>query len=429
MPSEDVLELQSLAKKLLKSFRGAPLRESLFRYLWEHHHKRVKGIDIWVNAWRHPHDTYLGLQSGKDGKTKSKPKAGSSQSSENSPVVASDSRYIRHLRPHQNVAQQCSALGKVLKDYFVETRSGWVIEMLTGGPARGYQLQPRKVNDLESLTWLFWKSHLDSPRDISVVYIEQLFYLDAAEGLVFRYYDCNAEHSDLALAELKVRHEKSHKNGLLALHPYVARGEVEARDSLIRWFAEAAVREVRPVVTRTQPQEDPTWQNSLILFGSSPANRFITQVLQRYPDLPIQVHPGGQVTVQDVKQEGSKQAERTYLEHMRPRLYYQLRTKDDGFTLDFDTGKGVVPAVLTRVPNPCAPDAPVTIIGSDAGRAIEQKVQALLDEQLLQKGMDFFGLKPPFPTSFQCLCAVSIKLDLGYHIYPLLWRDYSPSGL
>jgi hypothetical protein len=415
----DRAELNEVIKRMLKSsaFSGAPMRKSLFKLLWENHEKPVRGRDIWVNLWPEedvnkygkPHNHVV-------------PRV----SAQRDPASAAVGK---HEDPRENVRQQCSALSKVLDDYFNKdergvwnTTSPWVIGLKQhgSGPKHGYELEWRRINDPNSLPRAFWRPHLDSGDPISLVYVEQRFFLDEPKGLVFRYYDCNDEQNSTARAELRQLHSEHHPNidELIPLHPYVARGEVSARDLIVKWFQEWALENIKHAASRLISDKDETWEHSLILFGSVSSNRFVRNVLRRYPALPIQRSSRTQFTVKKLAQD-PKETARIETAHLEGQC--QVTMKETGCVLDFDPKQQMAPLLLTRVPNPDGTHPPVTIFDSERGRTIEQIAAVLTSHELMRQQMHRCGLEPPFPPAFQILCAISMRSH-DRDIYPLVWR-------
>jgi len=394
-------ELDVLAARILKSpdFRCAPQRAALFKYLWNQRAERSKLVDIWEGA----------LQPGSGSDDKDQP--------------------IEDYDYRDSVRQSCTDLRNALDRYFNSIAYGWKIK-LPPANGHGYQLDWKKVNDPQTAVRAFWRVHLDCPRDVAVVYIEQLFFQCWPKRLTFRYYDCNEEHKKQALAELKERHldaYEAHKNdGLNAAYPYVAWGEIEARDLITRWFADHAMVEVNPVIPRQLKDDAPIWAHSLILLGAAPGNRFIVEFLQRCPELAFSLEEGATVNGRCCGRVTVKNPTEDEMQRFARARYNPVRT-DLGCTLDFSPDWGKVLAILTRVPNPDA-DTPVTILNADYGRAVEQMAALLTDEERMRTGKEL-------PTSllesdsFQILFAVPIfdlttenrrtKLEL------LAWRPHA----
>jgi hypothetical protein len=387
-------ELETLFQQILRwpTFRRAPSRTDLFKYLWRHRDEKSYGENIWEEALGNGPKSY-------------------------------DADHM------QNVCERCQDLADALRDYFAGKTSGLVIELPEGGPKSGYQLQWRKLDDPRSLTRAFWQAHLASPPghraplkasvpDVSIVYTEPLFYQDWPRSHVFRYYDCNAEHSDQALADLKARHEDAYKDTLHVAYPYVSWGDVEARDLIARWFAAYTFIKVEPFITRRPMDESRLWDTSLILFGDARNNRFIADVLRHYPDLPIRLEPGGRVTVDNPADS-----------EMHHFARFQPLTTDSSCTLRYSRQEEIALAILTRVPNPHAPYLPVTILNADFSRALAQMARVLTDEHRMQNARQLIKFKIPLPGAFQVLCAVPIpSIETAYRpvsLHFLTARTYS----
>jgi hypothetical protein len=391
LPQGDVeRELQALVQDILKwpAFRRAPGRADLFKYLWEHHHEKSYGQEIWETALGNGPKSYDG----------------------------------DHV---QNVCERCQDQADGLRDYFARKTSGWVIQLPPGGPKSGYQLQCDKVNDPQSATRAFWQPHLNSPDDIPIVYIEQLFYQDWPNRFVFRYYNCNAEHPKEALEQLQERHKETYaayKDRLNVAYPYVAWGEVEARDSITGWFARHALRKVQPFITRHSFDESHIWQSSPILFGDASGNRFIAEALRHYPKLQIRLEEdasaNGRHRAQVILKNSSDDEMRGFA-HCNP-----VRT-DSGWTLNFSPEEGTALAILTRVPNPYAADASITIFNANFSRAVHYMAHVLTHEDELRAAMRLFKVRLPFPRFFQLL--YEVRLRSGSHPQEALATDYRPA--
>jgi hypothetical protein len=385
--------LEALAHEILKSpgFRGAPYLAGMFGLLWRNRKRKepTTGQEFWVKVWKEAANKYAPL--------------GPSEAC------------IRTVR---------TELGKKLEDYCRANQTEWIIRILPGGPERGYRLDCIKRDDPTSPAQLFWKAHLDWHRDISLAYAEQLFYLNPADGYLFRFYDCNADQEPAARNELREKHPRFYNDSIRCFHPYVARGEMEAKELIRRWFS-AVFRKVKAVVTHYQPADAAIWQDSLILLGSAASNRFVDEALQASQGLPIHLRDRLQVSVAAP----TSPEEYGWLQRQSGALRYELSgDTEHSLSLHFQTDVWV-PVILTRIPNPHATRACVTIFNSEYGRAIEELAKALTEqEHRLQQGIEFFNIRPPYPASFQCLCAVSIREQTGYHIRPLLWRACSSPG-
>lgn len=397
MPQKDELEgqdreLKALYDEIIDSpaFRLFPRRSALFSYLWKHRYEDSPPDKIWHEALEE-RATYV-----KDGPSASR------------------------------VRDRCRDLRGALEDYSAEIRKGWRFYFPDAIRTVGYRLRWIKVNDPNSATSAFWRAHLDSAADISIVYIEQLFYQDWWERLTFRYYDCNEEHSREALAELKHRHQEAYNDRIKAAYPFVAWGEVEARDLITRWFAEHAMLKVKPVVTRRIKDDSSIWQDSLILLGAGPGNHMISDLEKYYPDLPIRMPEVGLES--SPRRCGRVTIQRPTRDEMRSFARFNPVRVQSGCTLDFHPDQGTLLAYLTRVPNPHT-DNHVTVIHADFGRAIEQIAALLTDEGRMRTGKE---LPPDLPDSFQVLFSIPISDLTTDHRHVrlelLTWRPYPAKG-
>jgi hypothetical protein len=391
-PTQEDDELHALFEEVRNSpkISTSDTLTDLFTYFFKHRHDHIPGETIWKQ------------------------------------VLKEKASYENDGPSGKRVRERCCRLRDVLQDYFPETRAGWRFDLPCAVQSKGTKLQWVKVDDPQSLTRAFWAAHLDAPADISVVYVEQLFFENPRSGLVFRYYDCNAERSADGLNELKERHPDAYKNEApFPTYPYVAWGDVEARNLITQWFDTYTLTKVEPVLTRELHYDRSTWKHSLILFGSAPSNRFITETLQSYPDLPIRLQGRARVIIEEPTAE-----EKARIDEFCRRRYLSEATCEDGkCTVDFNPEKGIVPVILTRVANPHTKKVPVTLINSDFGSAVHQMTEALTDEQRLEKALEFLNAAPPLPSAFQLLCGVSIRTEQGLQIHALAWRPYTPIGI
>lgn len=228
-------DIESLAKDFRESaaFLHAPQRAALFNYLWKHRVRYSSASDIWKGAL--------------------------AQFNRSKQKKDEDYDYTTSVR------ERVHDLRAVLRDHFVDVREGWRLEIPDAIPTQGYQILARQLNDPLSSTWSFWKPHLHSQHNVSIVYIEQLFFNNWDQRFVFRYYDCNEEHSEVALALLKERHREfydANEGQIHPAYPYVAWGEVEAVGLITRWFSEHAVVKLNPLIPRRRRDDDTDFGNN-----------------------------------------------------------------------------------------------------------------------------------------------------------------------
>ena len=122
----------------------------------------------------------------------------------------------------------------------------------------------------------------------------------------------------------------------IPLHPYVARGEINARDLITSWFCDAAFEEIDYAASRVVSDKDSRWEHSLILFGSAAVNRFVKKVLRRYPALPIQRLSRTQFRVDRLLEE---LGERDRLQTANSEGQCLLTMDEPGCILEVDPGK------------------------------------------------------------------------------------------
>jgi hypothetical protein len=394
MPQQD--ELRSLFDDVVRSIylRRSLSLSALFKYLWAKRNEPSQSLDIWEEA----------LHEFSQSEDRDRPKD--------------------QYDYQSSVRERCLELRKALQDYNANSGQEWRVMLPNAIPRRGYQLEVMKIDDSLSPTFSFWQTHAKANRDVCVVYVEQLFYQSWRNRSVFRYYDCNEDHPGLALAELKQRHPEAYTDELNVAYPFVACGEIEARDAIADWFSEHSMVKVKGAVTRRRNDKE-IWRDSLILLGGSPGNRMIKEVLESCPRLDICLkeswdnidgRPSGVVLVKNASED----------EIGRFARFNPVRTASD-CALHFSPEQGSVLAIVTRVPNPYANSA-VTIINTDFGRAVEQVAQLLIDEERMG-GKEWPELWDSIPGSFQVLYAIPIRsLSADYllakELEPLAWRSY-----
>ena len=215
-------ELGALAQQFLDlpDVAFAPQRVALFTHLWTHRAAPSSTEEIWKAA-------LYRLSRAKD-------------------------KDAERYDYRNSVRTQCDDLRGIIRKFAAGITHGWCIDFPAGVPGLGYQLQCFRLDDPPSVTLQFWQPHLDASSEISLVYVQQLFFEDPDEGLVFRYFDCNAEHSKAGLEELQERHPKVYKRraALVPTYPYVAWGEADAKNTITRWFEQYTLTKIENVRTR-----------------------------------------------------------------------------------------------------------------------------------------------------------------------------------
>ena len=321
---------------------------------------------------------------------------------------------------------QCDDLRGIIRKFAGTISGGWCLEFPEAIPGVGYRLECFRLDEPPTLTESFWRPHLEPSSDISLIYVQQLFFEDTEEGMVFRYFDCNAEHSEPGLDELKTRHRNEFKrhDKLVPTYPYVAWGEAEAKNAIIRWFERHALTKIGDARTRDLHYDEERWKQSLILFGAASGNRFIAKVLDSYTDLPIKLSARAQVTI---KSPGPD--DRGIFDGL-PDVVTPAYAHGT-CTLDFRSDKGYVPIILTRVANPevQAGNAPVTIFNSHFGAAVFQMAYNLTDERALKDTLAALSIPLPLPAGFEVLCAASMRVGDNHRVRPLAWRPVTSAGV
>jgi hypothetical protein len=391
-------ELAALAERFLESpdVAVAPQRKALFTHLWHHRASPSPAKDIWDEALYK-----LSRAKNKDAENYDYP---------------------------GTVRKSCEDLRERLNQFFAGATHGWSISLPPALQGVGWQLECLRFDDPPTATELFWQPHLDSPKT-SLIYVQQLFFEDMRDGLVFRYFDCNAEHSKDGLEELRKRHPREYKRRaetLTTTYPYVAWGEAEAKNDITQWFDRHAPTQIDAVRMRHLDYDEHRWGHSLILFGAAHGNRFITKVLESYPDLPMTLNDRVRVTLDKPPTEDQRNAIAKL-----PAIVSPDYQDDAKCVLEFRTGGEYVPIILTRVanPNPSGGNAPVTIFNSHFGSPIHQMAHILTNDRRLTRALAMLNLQPPFPASFQLLCAAPRRVDDDRLVQPLAWRPYYPVGI
>jgi len=403
MAEED--ELKALYREICDSnwMKNALPTKNLFQYLWEHHDKPAKTEDLWHEA------------------------------------LGEKGVFVADGASGWKVRNRCRVLRAALIDHAHEIRNGWRFDLPPAEPGEGYQLQWHRVSDPLSATRAFWEPHLASPRAVYVAYPELLFYQHWPSHFTFRYFHLNADNDTLALRELKERHPKMFRDGLRVAYPYVASGDVEARDLITQWFDKNEMVKVQHAITRRMREN--AAESSLILFRSAASNPLIRDILSRRSSqhLVFRLQAGG------VKSHGRRYnrvivkgtADKPDDEEMqRLAPYNPVRTGSD-YQIDFSPEQGVELGILCRIPNPHG-GAAVTIFNTESGRFVYQMARLLTDEQRFRKAVDQYnsaqavhGRPPwpiPMPASFEILYAIHIgSFPTDYReasLEPLAWRLY-----
>ncbi len=286
----------------------------------------------------------------------------------------------------------------------------------------------------------FWKVHLHPPGSVAVVYPEELFFQDPGQRLTFRYSDLNQERDTDPLAALHKLHPEMYKEDLTTVYPYVAAGDIEARDLIINWFEKDALVKVQKAITRRM-DDKATAESSLILLGSAGRNQLMGDILgnrsSQHLAFHLQADASGinersfnTVTIKRTPQEPTEE------EMQRLAPYRPVRVGDE-YHIDATEDEGAELAILSRVPSPYAQTA-VTIFNAVSGRGVEQLARLVTDEKRLRESIGKYkaaqtarGLPlwpNPMPASFEILYAVPIDSPATGHrrasLEPLAWRYY-----
>lgn len=364
MPEDQLLELSN---NVLKSLTRSRTLKALFKYLWDNRHQCVNAEVIWADAL--------------------------------APVSRSQTNFREHNYT-QNVRDRCRELRNVLRDYNASGPSSSYSIDLPPSESDGYRLEVHK-KDAQDLVGIFWQPHLSPPRDVFIIYVEHPYYHCWPQRLVFRYHDSDQGNEQMALADLQARHQEMYdacKEGLAVVYSLVASGVIDARDKIGAWFERGPFIKVKNMVSRYVQQIGPVWHSSLILLGGAHSNSVIAAILEKTPNLPFAHQHDVEIT--------SYKPWRVFVanpseEEMPKFSRYDPVLVEGGCILNFRPEKGVVLAILTRIPNPHRRDVIVTIIDTDFGRVLQQFGRWLTEEDEIRR----FALPS---ECFQMLIAVEI---------------------
>ncbi|HUB00025.1 MAG TPA: hypothetical protein VMA34_16950 [Terracidiphilus sp.] len=306
----------------------------------------------------------------------------------------------------------------------------WRVELEQGNSKGGHRLRFIQQQDHPRVTIGFWWEHIRSGK-CTVVCNAPLFYRDPVKQMVFRFVEINQDemNSELALARLKRDHPDLYHDGVYVSHLYLLRGETDARDTIQRWFADAASLTVGQCISYQMAQKDID-DCSPILLGNPRTNPFIREFLNndgRHLEICMDMDSFGSVTVKHSSPEAAAE-ERKRLSARKPALLMQCgpgttallnqpprESERDAF------------AVVTRVPNPSG-EGVITILASDQTRALGQVARTLTDDDWLLQALRHMGWRAgdPAPASFQGLFVVRLRGSEAAKPELLTWRTYGP---
>ena len=410
MPSatEELDGLPQLSGRILASLSATPQLHTLFKYLWDNLEEHVEIRDIWEKG---------GLKERSRAESKNKP------FDTKKPWEGFD------YRP--NVRQAVFDLRKALKGYFKKNpKECWSIDLPDAEGSKGYRLRCIRVANDFRVTGTFWEPHLQGDGySVSAVYVEQLFYHDSQKNLVFRYYDCNEEHSKAALNELYLMHGDIYKEpsggqseSVKPVYPYVAKGEALAVSLLGKWFSNYAAVKIQALTTRNIHHDDIAEDDSLILFGSVSNNRFIRKLLDRHRDVAFSIENRTRVRIAS-----PTHLERQRIADLEKAGYCSFENGGDDLIIDFTAARGW-PGILTRLPSYHTSRTPTTIFNSDFGTATHALADFLTDEKRLPRGLQSLKIPTTFADYFQFLyCVDAVRDDAKPLIHAIAWRPYAPT--
>lgn len=395
-------ELEKIAERVQTTLGSTPQLCALFKYLWAEQEAHVGHRAIWETG---------GLKA----------------------LCRSKDKDAKNFDFAPNVRQAVLDLRKALKSYFRRhPTESWRIELPNADQGRGYRLECSRVANGVTVTGAFWGPHLQGVHSVSVVHVEQLFYYDREQGLVFRYYDCNEEHGPVALSELHHQHgdiypepPRGQSDRLKPVYPYVAKGEALAIQLLDKWFADHGAVKINPATTRNLHHDDLVEEDSLILFGSAPSNRFIRALLDRHQDAPMTLENRSRVRLL-----ATTSAERETISELVKAGCCTVDCEGDDCILEFEADKSW-PGILMRLPNFQDSRTATTVFNSDYGTAIHALTDFVTDEDRLRKGLQLLGIdQRKLGEYFQFLyCVDAVRHDKKPRIHAIAWRQYKPTGI
>lgn len=412
MPSsiEELEDLTQLSGRVLASLSATPQLHALFKYLWDHLDVHVGNRDIWEKG---------GLKERSRAEGKDKP------FDPRRPADGYD------YRP--NVREALRDLRRVLEGYFKRNPTEvWRIDLPDAELGKGYQLRCIRVANDIRMTGAFWEPHLlGAGHPVSAVYVEQLFFYDEEKNLVFRYYDCNEEHSQEASNELYVQHGAIYKRPpkdqsakIKPIYPYVAKGEALAMHVLSKWFSTYAAVKIQTISSRNIHRDEIPEDDSLILFGSASSNRFIRKLLERHQDVAFAIENRTRVRV--VR---PSHAELQRISELEKSGHCTFKNEGEICIIDFAPARSW-PGILTRLPSCHTSRTPTTIFNSDFGTAAQALTDFLTDENRLMRGLKSLKIADAFPDYFQFLyCVDAAREDTRPLIHPIAWRPYMSTGI
>jgi hypothetical protein len=396
-------QLHALYERIRDSagFRYHNETNNLFQYFWRKRYNYSDAEDIWINA------------------------------------LEQKARFDKDSSNGSRVRDRCRALRIALEDYAGELRHGWRIDLPIARRHKGYRLDWKRVCDPLTATQGFWEPHLFTSRPVYLVYPELLFYQHWRSHFTFRYHDLNAQDNTMALHELKMRRPKMHREGLIAAHPYLAAGDIEARDMITGWFDRNAMVRIEHFVPRGNASPSVA-EGSLILLRSAASNPLIRDILThpKAPQLAFHLHAEGviansrrsyRITIKGTPQPPGD----AEIQRLAP--YNPVQVGSD-YQIDFSREQGLELAILCRLPSPYG-RAAVTIFNTESDRAVYQLARLVTDESRLSAAMDAYDATQtepwprPSPPSFEILYALHLGStstdDREASLEPLAWRFYN----
>jgi hypothetical protein len=294
-----------------------------------------------------------------------------------------------------------------------------ICTMPNSSRSEGYQLHFETPEKALTATQRFWHPHLGMAEDVLVICGSHLFFFQPNGNIILRYYDFNVDEGNAeTLKALKAAHPEGYAPTLEPWHnPYLSTGDVQAYESLMRWFhQESGV--LIPRFTAREVFDRQIHNSSPILIGRPATNKFIAKIL----DSPKAAHLAyridssrGAVTVANVR--ASEKASLSRYPMTKLGVVGPVPKREAVF------------GIVTRMRNPSG-YGHVTIIVSDYYAMVNAKIaEALTNEKQTKVLLDRMELPPDsdFPESFEMLFSITLSpgnLEGEGHPELLCWRTY-----
>ena len=323
-----------------------------------------------------------------------------------------------------------SIRGKLLEYQKAHPTNPWIISLPDGTENDGYQLTFTRLNLPVSPSEVFWKPHLQMIETTRVISGAHLFFHNKRTGAVLRYYDVNTvkdkydakggaakdKLKDDLLADLKAAHPEQNTEGLEPWQSiYLATGDVQAYETLMRWFhARNGVLIER--ITSRDISEREMLRLTPILIGRPRTNPFIKSLLEADSAAKFGYRvdgPKGTIKINNIREN-------------ERRALKDFSISPDG-VVSAVADAGIVFGIVTRLPSP-GDRGYVTIIACDYyALMIARIVEVMTVDKQAQELLAFMEWpdKQPLPNAFEMLFVAKLSPgDLEGEGYPQLraWR-------